>query len=170
MIDHLIAMKINHWDGWVLVLPCPHKCHWIWQYSNSVLQPKSIFFMCFAVWSESLPLKHSTTWRLKPLIIWQQQVNNVTLPVPRAMEKVNCSWEMSHGNELKPVIIDHEQMDEPLFVGFSFATAVAHGSGYWPPRSSWSHPGMCRDHTRSVQTGPSDQQVDSQYPVNGAFS
>lgn len=42
---------------------------------------------------------------------------------------------------------------------FSSATAVARSSGYRPPWSPWSHPGMCRDNSRSVQTGNSDQQV-----------
>lgn len=45
-------------------------------------------------------------------------------------------------------------------VGFSFAAAVAHGSGSGPPHPPRCHPGMCRDHTRPVQAGPSNQQVD----------
>lgn len=46
------------------------------------------FVTFLPAWSASSPVKRSTTWPLKLLIIWQKQVNNVTLPVPQAMECV----------------------------------------------------------------------------------
>lgn len=43
----------------------------------------------------------------------------------------------------------------------SAATAAAPDGGFWPPRPPRSHSGLCRDHTRSLQSGPPVQQVDS---------
>lgn len=129
-------MKINHWDGYVLVCFHPSDCpsdKSVWTRDCDPFLP---------AWSGSSPVKRSTTWPLKLLIIWQKQVNNVTLPVPQAMVCVMCAA-------------------CPFFPVWSSPTkATAHGGGYWPPQPPWGHSGLCRDHTRALQSGPSVWQVD----------
>lgn len=78
----------------------------------------------------------------------------------------SASWEMLLWNRLKAVINGYYEyiiQESCFFVAFSFTSAIANDRGYWPPWSPWSHPGMWRDHTCSVQSCPSNQQVDFKY-------